>query len=159
MNNVDDLKEYGTVERVESPAGAAPAARSRGRVAIGVLAVVCLGAFAISRKGGTTPQHSVTDFHKATKCTNQCSSYDYKGADECETHYQIAEVDGCGARQYGYEVNDDIQPPLYACCHGCIYSETFGTCSEKSSCDDSDAIKDDSNGICKCELAYDHCGE
>ena len=158
MNNVE-RKEYGTVDRVESPAAAAPAALPRGRVTLGVLAVMGLGAFAISRKGGSTPQHSVTDFHKATKCTNQCSSYDYKGADECETHYQIQDVSGCGARQYGCDVNDDIDPPFYTCCHGCIYSETFGTCSEKSSCDDSDAIKEDSNGVCNCELAYDHCGE
>ena len=162
MNNVEK-KEYGTVERVESPAAAAPAARSRGRVAIGVLAVVCLVAYAISRKGGTTPQHSVGDFHKATKCTDQCSSYDHKGVAECEKHYQIQSVWGCGAKQYGCldDPNgcDNPEAEFYTCCHGCKYDETWGTCSEKSSCDDSDAIKEDSNGVCNCELAYDHCGE
>ena len=137
MNNV----EYGAVERVESPAAAAPAARSRGRVTLGVLAVVCLaGAFAISRKGGTTPQHSVADFHKATKCADQCSSYDHKGVAECEKHYQIQAVDGCDATSAH-------------CCHGCKYDETWGTCKEKSSCDDSDAIKEDSKGICNCDYA------
>ena len=63
MNNVD-RKEYGTVERVDSHAD--KSTRSHGRVAIGVLAVVCLGAFAISRKGGTTPQHSVADWRPDT---------------------------------------------------------------------------------------------
>ena len=140
MNNVEE-KEYGTVERVESPAAAAPAARSRGRVTLGVLAVVGLGAYAmISRKGGTTAQPSVADFHKATKCTDQCSSYDFKGVAECEKHYQIQAVDGCDATSAH-------------CCHGCKYDETWGTCSEKSSCDDSDAIKEDSKGICNCDYA------
>ena len=151
MINVDVGKEYGTVERVESPAAAAPAARSRGRVAIGVLAVVCLGAFAISRKGGTTPQHSVADFHKATKCTDQCSSYDFKGVAECEKHYQIQSMYGCDAKQFSCE--DDPAENFYVCCHGCKYDETWGTCSEKSSCDDSDAIKEDSKGICNCDYA------
>jgi len=154
MNNVEK-KEYGTVERVESPAAAAPAARSRGRVAIGVLAVVCLGAFAISRKGGTTPQHSVADFHKATKCTNQCSYYDDKGVDECETHYQIQSSFGCDA--INHCGCDDVDECYHAKCHGCKYDETFGTCSEKSSCDDSDAIEEDSKGVCCCSCVNDDC--
>ena len=145
MNNVDQ-KEYGTVERVESPAAAAPSTRSRGRVAIGVLAVVCLGAFAISRKGGTTPQHSVADFHKATKCTDQCSSYDWKGVDECEKHYQIESLYGCDALKCGCDEADCYQ----AECHGCKYDEFWKTCSEKSSCDDGDDIKEASNYVCYC---------
>ena len=149
MNNVE-RKYYGTLERGESHT--APFARSRGRVATGVLAVVCLGAFAISRKGGTTPQHSVGDFHKATKCTDQCSSYDFKGVAECEKHYQIQAYDGCDAKQYGNGGDDNGNPAAdyHACCHGCKYDETWGTCKEKSSCDDSDAIKEDSNYVCKC---------
>ena len=104
MNNVD-RKEYGTVERVDSHAD--KSTRSHGRVAIGVLAVVCLGAFAIFRKGGTTAQPSVADFHKATKCTDQCSSYDYKGVAECEKHYQIQHDTGCDAKQYGCDGDDN----------------------------------------------------
>ena len=160
MNNVDK-KEYGTVERVDSPAAAAPAASPRGRVTLGVLAVVCLGAFAIFRKGVTTAQPSVADFHKATKCTNQCSSYDDKGVDECETHYQIQAEDGCDAKQYGCldDPNgcDNPEAEFYTCCHGCKYDETFGTCSEKSSCDDSDAIIEDSNGVCCCDCVGEAC--
>ena len=151
MNNVE-TKEYGTVERVESPAAAAPAARSRGRVTLGVLAVVGLGAYAmISRKGGTTALPSVADFHKATKCTDQCSSYNHKGVAECEKHYQIQSIYGCDANQFSCE--DDPAENFYVCCHGCKYDETWGTCSEKSSCDDSDAIKEDSKGICNCDYA------
>ena len=157
MNNVD-RKEYGTVERVDSHA--APSTRSHGRVAIGVLAVVCLGAFAISRKGETTAQPSVADFHKATKCTDQCSSYDYKGVAECEKHYQIQHDTGCDAKQYGCDGDDNGDFACYhTCCHGCKYDEFWGLCSEKSSCDDSDAIKEDSNYVCCCDCdnAGDFC--
>ena len=145
MTNVNG-KYYGTLERGESHA--APSACSRGRVggvATGVLAVVGLGAYAmISRKGGLTAQPLVADFHKATKCTDQCSSYDFKGVAECEKHYQIQAVDGCDATSAH-------------CCHGCKYDETWGTCKEKSSCDDSDAMKEDSNGVCCCNCDYDYC--
>ena len=149
MNNVE-TKEYGTVERGESPAAAAPAARSRGRVTLGVLAVVGLGAYAmISRKGGTTAQPSVpsvADLHKATKCTDQCSSYDWKGVAECEKHYQVQAVLGCDVIKSGCDEYECYK----AKCYGCKYDEFWGTCSEKSSCDDGDDIKEASNYVCYC---------
>ena len=149
MTNVNG-KYYGTLERGESQA--APSARSRGRVTqltLGVLAVVGLGAYAmISRKGGLTAQPLVADFHKATKCTDQCSSYDWKGVAECEKHYQIESLYGCDALKCGCDEADCYQ----AECHGCKYDEFWKTCSEKSSCDDGDDIKEASNYVCYCAL-------
>ena len=87
--------------------------------------------------------------HKASKCIDQCSSKDYQGVKACEKHYQIEGPNGCDTAKYAANI-DGYYSGYNEKCHACKYDQTWGLCSEKSSCDDSDAIQEDSNGVCCC---------